>query len=125
MALITGLAGYALAGDDFESMEGGAHWESAAFAAIAGIVGVAVTLWVASWFRRRWNHAGPTAQRAGRGSYAAYLIHPLVLVLISLACLPLAAPPEVKFLIVAGVGVPATFAIGYGLTRVPGLRRVL
>jgi hypothetical protein len=34
-------------------------------------------------------------------------------------------PPEAKFLIVAGVGVPATFAIGYGLTRVPGLRRVL
>jgi glucans biosynthesis protein C len=125
MLLITGLAGSVLADDDFESMAGGVHWQSAAFAAVAGVVGVAVSLWVASWFRRRWNHAGQTAQRAGRGSYAAYVIHPVVLVLISLACLPLAVPPEAKFLIVAGVGVPATFAIGYGLTRVPGLRRVL
>jgi len=125
MVLIAGLAGSVLAVDDFESMAGGVHWQSAAFAAVAGVVGVAVSLWVASWFRRRWNHAGPTAQRAGRGSYAAYVIHPVVLVLISLACLPLAAPPEAKFLIVAAIGVPATFAIGYALTRVPGLRRVL
>lgn len=123
--LIAALAGYALAGDDFASMEGGAHWEAITFAAIAGTVGVAVSLWVLSWFRRRWDHAGPTAQRAGRGSYAAYVIHPVVLVLLSLACRPLAIPPEMKFLLVAGLGVPAVFVVGYGLTRVPGLRRVL
>jgi peptidoglycan/LPS O-acetylase OafA/YrhL len=123
--LIAGLAGSVLAVDDFESMEGGAHWQSVAFATVAGVVGVAVSLWVAAWFRRRWNHAGTTMQRAGRGSYAAYVIHPVVLVLISLACLELPVAPEVKALVVAGIGVPATFAIGYGLTRVPGLRRVL
>jgi fucose 4-O-acetylase-like acetyltransferase len=123
--LIAGLAGSVLAVDDFESMEGGAHWQSVAFAAVAGVVGVAVSLWVASWFRRRWNHAGTTMQRAGRGSYAAYVIHPVVLVLISLACLELPVAPEVKALIVVAIGVPATFALGYGLTRAPGLRRVL
>ncbi len=123
--LIAGLAGVVLAADDFESMEGGRHWQSAAFAGIAGVVGVAVSLWVAAWFRRRWNHAGPTMRRAGRGSYAAYVIHPVVLVLISLACLELPVAPEVKALIVVAIGVPATFALGYGLTRAPGLRRVL
>jgi hypothetical protein len=125
IVLISGLAGYTLATDDFESMTGGLHWEAVAFAAIAGVVGVAVSLWVITWFRYRWDHAGPLARRAGRGSYAAYLIHPPVLVLVSLACRPLPLPPEGKFLVVAGVGLPATFALGYALTRAPGLRRIL
>lgn len=124
-ALIAILAGYSLAADDFPSMTGGLHWQSVVFAAVCGVTGVAVSLWLAWWFRSRWNHAGRIAQRAGRGSYAAYLIHPLVLVLASLACWPLPVPPEVKFLVVACVGVPATFATGYALTRVPALRRVL
>jgi glucan biosynthesis protein C len=119
------LAGYTLADDDFGSMAGGLHWQSVMFAAIAGVTGVAVALWVTSWFRRRWNSAGPVAQRAGRGSYAAYLIHPPVLVLASLACLPLPLPPTLKFLVVAAVGVPAAFTTGYALTRIPGLRRIL
>jgi fucose 4-O-acetylase-like acetyltransferase len=125
IAALVALAGSVLARDAFDSMAGGVHGESAAFAAIAGMVGVAVSLWAASWFRVRWDHAGPTAQRAGRGSYAAYVIHPVVLVLLSLACAALAWAPEATFLLVAFVGVPATFVIGYGLTRVPGLRRVL
>jgi peptidoglycan/LPS O-acetylase OafA/YrhL len=123
--LIAGVAGYTLAADDFASMESGTQWPAGAFAVIAGVVGVAVSLWVTGWFRQRWDHAGPTAQRAGRGSYAAYLIHPLVLVIASLACWPLGLPPEAKFLLVAGIGVPVAFACGYGLTRLPGLRRVL
>ena len=105
MALLAALAGYTLAEDDFDSMAGGVHWEAVGFAITAGAVGVAVSLWVIGWFRRRWNHAGPLAQRAGRASYAAYLIHPTVLVLVSLACMGLPLAPEAKFLIVAGVGV--------------------
>lgn len=122
---IVALAGYVLARDDFAAMAGGVHGEAVAFAVVAGVVGVTASMWVTTWFRRRWDQAGPLARRAGRGSYAAYLIHPIVLVLLSLACFPLPLPPEVKFLLVAGVGVPATFALGYGLTRIPGLRRVV
>jgi glucan biosynthesis protein C len=124
--LIAGLAGYTLANDTFEStMAGGPHWESAAFAVLAGVVAVCFSLWITEWFRRRWNRAGPLAVKAGRGSYAAYLIHPITLVLVSLACAELPLAPELKFLVVAGLGVPATFAVGYGLTRLPGVRRVL
>jgi peptidoglycan/LPS O-acetylase OafA/YrhL len=106
-------------------MAGGVHWESMAFAAVTGVTGVAVSLWVVAWFRRCWDQAGPTLVKAGRGSYAAYLIHPVVLVLASLAVYSVPLAPELKLLLVAAVGLPATFAAGYGLTRLPGLRRVL
>jgi glucans biosynthesis protein C len=36
-----------------------------------------------------------------------------------------ALPPVMKFLMVSAVGVPACFAVGYGLTRLPGISRVL
>lgn len=126
MLALAALAGYALAGDAFESrMTGGLHWEAVAFAIIQGVVAVTFSLWILVWFRGRWDHAGALAVKAGRGSYAAYLIHPLVLVSVSLLLSGAPLPPEVKFLIVAGLGVPATFAAGYALTRLPGLRRIL
>lgn len=126
MVLLAGLAGYTLANDAFETtMTGGLHWETTMFAVIAGTVAVCFSLWIVELFHRRWNHAGPVAAKAGRGSYAAYVIHPLVLVVVSLACWPLPLVPEAKFVIVALVGVPATFAAGYLLTLLPGIRRVL
>jgi hypothetical protein len=63
--------------------------------------------------------------KAGRASYATYFVHPLVitLVMMSLAWLPLV--PELKFLLVAPLPVIACYAVGYALTRPPGLSKVL
>jgi peptidoglycan/LPS O-acetylase OafA/YrhL len=51
------------------------------------------------------------------GSYAAYVLHPPVLVLASMITRPLPLPPEGKFVLVAPVGVVAAFALGTALTR--------
>jgi hypothetical protein len=39
------------------------------------------------------------------------------------SAVPLAAEP--KFVVVAAVAIPAWFAAGYGLTRLPGVAKVL
>jgi hypothetical protein len=39
------------------------------------------------------------------------------------AVVPLA--PELKFVVIGAVGVPACFAVGYWTTRVPGVSKVL
>jgi len=122
---LTGLTVLSLGTDDFGSLVGGFHWQAASFAAITGVVAVALNLWVVAWFERRWNHQGPLVAHAARGSYAAYIIHPTVVVLLSLAVLPLSIPPEWKLLIVATVGVPAVFAVGYALSRLPGFGRIV
>jgi len=38
------------------------------------------------------------------------------------AVVPLA--PELKFVVIGAVGVPACFAVGYGMTCVPGVSKV-
>ena len=93
------------------------HWQSLAFAVLEGAVAVTWSLWVVAWFGRRWARQGQLAKRAGRGAYAAYLLHPPVLVLLSLAAWPLPLPPEAKFVLVAAAGVIAAFTVGWAVTR--------
>jgi hypothetical protein len=45
------------------------------------------------------------------------VLHPPVLVMLSLLARPLPVAPEAKFLLVAPTGVVAAFAVGVGLTR--------
>jgi peptidoglycan/LPS O-acetylase OafA/YrhL len=63
--------------------------------------------------------------KAGRASYATYVLHPLVLIGLSVAMRDAPWAPEVKFIVVAAAGIPASFAIGYLLTRLPGVNRVV
>ncbi|GAA2094777.1 acyltransferase [Microlunatus panaciterrae] len=124
--LLCGLAGLAVAQGDVREVAGGWHWQAAVFALLDGLVAVALGVLLVGWFRDRW--AGPlgrTLNRAARGSYAAYLLHPPVLVALSILALGLAWPPELKFVLVAAAGIPACFAVGFLVTRVPYLRRVL
>lgn len=100
-------------------------WQGDAFALVYGLVSVSFTMWCLAWFQRRWNRHRPWSQRAGRASYATYLLHPLVLtsVMVALAWVP--GGPEAKFLLVVALGVPTCFLVGDAATRFPGLRRVL
>jgi glucans biosynthesis protein C len=77
------------------------------------------------WFRRRWDRQGRLARRAGRGSFGAYVLHPPVLVVLSLLARPLAVAPEAKFVLVAATGVVAAFAVGIGLTHLRVVTRLL
>ena len=126
LAALVVLAGYSRLTSSLTAMVGGWHWPTAAFALLDGATAVVLAVWTVSWFQNRWN--GPPRRvtaAAGRASYAAYFLHPLVLVGLSIAIRGLPWPPEVKFLIVAAVGVPASFAVGHLATRTPGVNRIV
>ena len=124
LALVA-LAAWALAADRLDAIAGGWTWPAAALAVVEGAVAVALSVWVVAWFRRRWDHQGPLVQRAGWGSYGAYVLHPPVLVVLSLLARPLAVAPEAKFALVATTGVVAAFAVGIGLTHLWAAARLL
>jgi hypothetical protein len=115
----------ATADGDLARLYGGWHWPSLTFVVLEGMVAVSFSLWLLAWFGRRWTQQGPLARRAGRGAYAAYLLHPLVLVLVSLAARPLPLAPEAKFLLVAPAGVAAAFNLGWAVTRSAFVARFL
>jgi peptidoglycan/LPS O-acetylase OafA/YrhL len=126
LAAVIALAGYALAAFESDVMTVGLHWQTAVFAAVTGCVAVASCVWVIAWFERRWN-GEPSAMTsaAARGSYAAYVLHPPLLVLLSWLLVAVPVPVEMKFVLVAAAGIPLCFAVGYGVTRLPGVSRVL
>ena len=91
------LAASVLATDRGDTVAGGWTWQAAALALLEGLVAVGLSLWVVAWFRRRWDRRGALVRRVGRGSYAAYVLHPPVLVVASMATRPLPLAPEGKF----------------------------
>ena len=103
----------------------GANWPTMLFAILDGVIAVGFALWFVTWLQRRWPAHGELVARASRASYATYFIHPLVLttIMVLLASLPLV--PELKFLLVSAAAIPACFAAGYALTRLPGTSQVL
>ena len=106
-----------LADEELRPLLGGRHWQSLAFAVLEGVIAVTFSLWLVAWFGRRWTQQGRLAARASRGASAAYLLHPPVLVLVSIATLPLPLPPEARFVLVAAAGVVAAFTVGWAVTR--------
>jgi surface polysaccharide O-acyltransferase-like enzyme len=102
-----------------------AGWPTVVFAVLDGVVAVSLTLWIVTWFRRRWPRHGPLMGKAARGSYAAYLLHPLTLTAVMVLLRPVPVIPEVKFVVVSVIGVIACFLVGYAVTRLPYVRRVL
>ena len=126
IVVLFALAGVYLVQDSFDALGQSLSAGSLLFVLLDGVTAVALGLWVVSWLPRHWNALpSPPIARAARGAYAAYLLHPPVLVALSAAARPLAVVPELKFLLVATVGVPACFGIGYLVTRVPGLNRIV
>jgi fucose 4-O-acetylase-like acetyltransferase len=103
----------------------GTSWVSLGAAVLYAIISVAFTVWFTALIRARWSGGGPLRARAGRASYPAYVLSDLVITAIAVAFASLALAPELKYLIVAAVAVPACYLIGYAATRVPGISKVL
>jgi len=124
-ALWAALAVYLKTHGHLESAFHGAGWLVMLNVVLYGIISVAFTVWFTALIRARWSGDGPLRARAGRASYATYVLHPLVLTAVMVVFASLALAPELMFLVVAAVGVPVCFVAGYAATRVPGISRVL
>ena len=124
VALLGAAGGIALSGDE-EPFLGGPHVQALVLPVIEAVISIAMSLWALEWFRRRWDRGGALSAAMARASFAAYVIHPPVLVALSAVLIAVPVVVEVKFLVVWALGVAAAFGLGSLLARVPVLRRVL
>lgn len=125
VALLTLLLALQLARGDAEALGMSADWPTMLFALLDGVIAVTGTLWFLAWLRARWAGSRALVGKAARASYATYFIHPLALTAVMVLFAGVALAPEIKFVLVATAGVPVCFLVGYALTRVPGISRVL
>jgi glucans biosynthesis protein C len=123
VGLLAAWIGYENARGNLEPTLHSAGWPTMVTAVLYGIISVGFTVWFTAMIRARWSGAGPLRARAGQASYAAYVLHALVLTAVMAAFAALALAPELKFLIVAVVAVPVCFLAGYALTQLPATAR--
>jgi peptidoglycan/LPS O-acetylase OafA/YrhL len=104
---------------------GGLHWQAVFFALweqIAGVMIITGLLWI---FSLKLNSQGPVARAMAGDSYTVYIIHPVVLILLSMAFADLALPLLAKFLIVLPLAICLSFALAHVIRTMPGVTRVL
>lgn len=118
-------AGGAVSGN-FAPYTGGWHWQSAAYCLWESFFCVSVCLGLLVAFRERFNSQGPLARFLSDNAFAVYVFHPPILIALSLAMRGLALPPMLKFFLLSGASLAASFlASNFVLRRIPGLKRVL
>jgi fucose 4-O-acetylase-like acetyltransferase len=112
-------------GYDMQVYLGGVTWQSGLLAVIEGVLITTASLWVVDLFERRFDRQGPFGRQLARSAFAAFLVHQGVLVALVLASRQVGATPEVSYLTVASLGIVVSFAIGWILTRLPGVSRIV
>lgn len=122
---ITALLLVGVLASSIDRFSGGATWESLLAAVIEAILVVTMPLWLLSIFRRRFDRQGPLGRKMSRSAFAAFVLHQLVLVGLVLASHYTPLAPEVEYLLVSGLGVSVSFLLGWWLTRLPGVSRVV
>lgn len=110
------------AGDAFL---GGGTWQSAVYALWDSIFSVGMGLGLIVYFRRRRNQQKKLGASLAASSFAVYLIHCPLIVLLAVLLRNLHIAAMMKFCLTACLGVPLCFAAAYLLRKLPGLNKIL
>jgi glucans biosynthesis protein C len=109
----------------FDAFMSGFTWQSIALNLWVGLTCVSFTLNLILGLRARQTTSSPIASWISGSAFAAYLIHPLVLVAITNSQAGVAIYPLVKWLFAVVVTIPTTFALAYLLRQIPGVKSIL
>jgi hypothetical protein len=115
----------ALNGPGKSNFAGGLSWPAIVYALWEPFVAWGL---IAAWlliFRAYMNRPSGLWNWLNRRAYAVYIVHPPVLVALSLLLHPWHAPALMKFAVVGTLTCIATWLIADPLVRIPGIRRVV
>jgi hypothetical protein len=104
---------------------GGWTWQAVYAAVVESVLVVNGSLWLLGTAQRRFRTHGRVAAVVERSAFAAYIVQGPVLLGLAVALRPLPVPALVKAVTVGGVGVGASFALGWLLVSHTPLGRIL
>ncbi len=104
---------------------GGINVQAFVYAMWEPFVGLGIIFFLLKRFAERHNTTSPLKQTLSNTAFTAYIIHPVIIVAISLAFVGLPLYPTLKFIIVAALSVVACFAASWAIRKIPYADRVL
>jgi peptidoglycan/LPS O-acetylase OafA/YrhL len=96
---------------------GGWHWQALLLACVEASLVVTGSVWLLGLAQRRLTWGSPLSAASGRSSYPAFAMQVPVLLTLAIAARRLAWPAEAKAFLVAALGVPASFWLGWLIVR--------
>jgi peptidoglycan/LPS O-acetylase OafA/YrhL len=114
-----------LTGFDIASIAGGMNWQSFAYSFWEATLSISLSISIIFLFRYRFNHQSWFTWRLSRSTYTVFIIHALIIVLLSYLFRGLSIHPLVKFLLVSMIGIPLCFLVSFYLTRIPFLKKII
>jgi hypothetical protein len=120
------LAGVGIAiTDDPDPFLGGLRFEATLIPLIEATLALGMSLWLIDWFRRHTNRGGGLVGGLGRASFAAYLLHVPLTIMLAIALRGVGIPAELKLLSVFVLGLIASFGLGWLFARSRVAGRIL
>lgn len=107
------------------SPPGGFNWGAFVFVMCEHTFAVGIIVLLLNWFGQHFNRQGSFLQAAAADSYTVYIIHPLLLVIMSLCLQGFVLHPLAKFALLAPVALAACFGSAHLIRKLPLSRRIL
>jgi hypothetical protein len=118
------IAAGALTGELDERGAGGWNWISFSYCMWEGFVCPSFSIVTLAWFRKRFDHQGWLAKRMADATFTAYVLHPGVIIPLTLLLSGISMNLGLKFVLVAPIAVALTYVISYYFRRLPLVRNI-
>ena len=118
------IASGGLEGDVTPAM-GGINWQSFVYSLWEQLICVSLIVIFLKWFQSHADRTAAILSEMARSSYAAYWIHPLVLVVCAALLAPIEIHPLGKISLLLIPGLLLTFFTAGLIRRIPGLKQIL
>ncbi len=109
-----------------QDINGGLHWQSAAYALWESFVSVGMSVGIIALFKEKYNKQNKLVKALSDSSFAVYMFHAPIIITITLLFKPVLLPPLVKFIIMCIVSIPICFILSHFIfKRIPLLKKVI
>ncbi len=106
-------------------MFGGFNDQALLYAFWEPFVAIGICLTLLAWFKYSFNQSGTIMKVLSNSAYSAFIIHPLILVSLTLLFRSLDLQPFIKFLAVSMLSVSISFVLSALIIKIPYVKRVL
>jgi glucans biosynthesis protein C len=104
---------------------GGFHWQNLVYSLWEQLVAVSMIYGLLGIFKTYLHRQGNFARQLSYGTYGVYVIHPPLLLLVSLVFLNWHIPPLLKFLALAPIALALCFLVACLVRKLPGVNRIM
>jgi len=104
---------------------GGFHWQSLMYSIWEQCMGISIIIALLSISKNVWNKSSATLAKISRATFAVYILHPLVVISLSLAFRNWTVDPATKLLIVAPLAVLLSFTLGMLVLLIPAVKKLI